>query len=162
MLALLALGLLSLPPDGHYRPYPVILIHGINSNATTWGFDIDTADINRGKDFPVVPDTIVGEHTSRALWNLMQPYFYFDADSSVRTFLATLNLDDFGGSIDPGEYDSDNRIKYYYARIVNGDTIADSVVVTLNGKGSGAELKHFIKKVLWTYYGDAWNLNPVH
>ncbi len=34
MLTLLALGLLIAEP---YRPFPVIFVHGINSNAGTWG-----------------------------------------------------------------------------------------------------------------------------
>ena len=143
-----------------YRPYPVIFIHGINSNATTWGFAFADSEITRGVDLDIIDHSWRFEqHTAARFGQLMRPYIWTRGRDTL-WYIATLNFDDFGGSIDPGEYDSDNRIKYYYARIVNGDTIADSVDVTLNGKGSGAELKHFIKKVLWTYYGDAWNLNP--
>ncbi|MCF6191616.1 MAG: hypothetical protein L3J76_00575 [Candidatus Hydrothermae bacterium] len=95
--------------------------------------------------------------------DLMKPYFIPIRVGNLPdtlTYLAAISLDDPSGSIDPGPYNTSATIKYHFSRIVNGDTIPDSISVTLRDRGAGYELQHFIKQVLFTYYDTTWNLNP--
>jgi hypothetical protein len=129
-----------------YRPYPVIFVHGINSNAMTWGFAFTDQEIDDGKDITTLDYSgRAHEHTALTFKGLMRPYKRTVGGDTL-WYIAALNFDDFGGSIDPGPYDSDDTVRYWYSEVTNrGDTISREVEVVLKDKGSGAELKHFIK-----------------
>ena len=91
-----------------YKPYPILLIHGIASNSGTWG----APTILRSDSIP--EDSIKSGHTYDHFLDYMDPYViewwktdksYTHPDSSPaypnKTFLEIINFNENRGSIDP-------------------------------------------------------------
>jgi len=96
------------------------------------------------------------DHMVDKLWNLFVPY-----TRDTLNFLAAISLDDPAGSIDPGPYKSGAIVDSIHLVWQNGSIVdTDTVRISLRDKGAGYELRHFIYKVLRTYYGLDWRNNP--
>ncbi len=152
-----------------YHPYPIVFVHGLNGGAHHWGVlvpcDYDPDGRRRGNDATRAKfSCAMANHMIGPFLNLMEPYFQpiqVGVARDTLTYLAAISLDDPAGSIDPGPYVSGDTMVYVKAKILpNGDTLKDTVRAILRDKGAAFELRNFIKRVLYTYYGYTWNLNP--
>ena len=127
-----------------YKPYPILLVHGIGSNSGTWG----APTILRSDSIP--EDSIRTDHTYSHFLDYMNTYAieWWKIDKSYthpdfspaypnKTFLEIINFDDPWGTIDPD------------AAGYNSDEF----------NCQGWELSSRIREVLNEYYGSGWEEN---
>lgn len=135
-----------------YKPYPILWVHGINSNSGTWG--ANAYEISDGKFNDSIVSVDHGDWpTFEQFLGLINPYVieWDKVDKSYtkpgdvndppgegtypnKTFLEVINFDDNRGSIDP-------HPNYP------------------NFNGQGDELWHRINEVMEEYYGEEWQEN---
>jgi len=148
-----------------YKPYPVILIHGISGSSKDFGVELaeNPPDQNPRSEW-IEPNKILSGYPYKRLLNLALPYCYVwdelensftvPGDSTPeegfypnKSFIEIFNADDAYGSIDP---DSNPDAEYpewpYYYPYPH--------------KGIGDELRDYIGRVLEEYYGIDWRNNP--
>jgi len=127
-----------------YKPYPILLIHGINSNSGTWGANTENrsdsipADSvqDKSSDYPTYAYFLGYMNPYAVAWKSVDGSYTIPGDDAFpnKTFLEVINFDDNRGSIDP------------HPNYPNFD-------------GQGDELWHRINEVMEEYYGEGWRNN---
>lgn len=139
-----------------YKPYPILLVHGIASNSGTWG----APTILRSDSIP--EDSIKSGHTYDHFLDYMTKYAwawydwekeqglkptYTPSDTQVRfpnkTFLEVVNMDDPWGSVD----DDYSEFWPFTGRGYESSEYSSWV----------DELHNRVVEVLEEYYGDGWD-----